>query len=115
MSDLHEAAEAAERAEADVEHIACPTCGGVGKLAAGTTYAALCPPCKGSGTRGVVRVGLDVVMVPNVRLRACKCGQIVESPDAEMIKAARQGKEMPPVECLTCGRVIIAQRNLVLM
>lgn len=102
-------------ADEHTEKIDCPTCNGKGKHTVAQFKDVRCPPCSGSGKREVARVGLDIVMVPNVRLRACKCGQVVESPNEALLMAARQGKALPPVECLHCGRVLIAQRNLVLV
>lgn len=59
-----------------------------------------------------VRVGLHIVHVPCVRLEPCLCGSVQESPHPAMVAAARNGIELPPVEC-TCGRVLIGQRRLV--
>lgn len=60
----------------------------------------------------VVRVDVEVVHLPHVKLGACVCGSVLASHDEKMVAMARRGLELPPIEC-DCGRVIVAQRKLV--
>lgn len=67
-----------------------------------------------NGAREMVRVDLDIVHLPNVRLGACRCGAVHATNDEGMVAMARRGDALPPIEC-SCGRIIVAQKKLVVL
>lgn len=115
--DSKPAEEPAPYKEADTgnEYFPCPACSGQGHVMLDKYHRAPCQKCGATGRRDVLRVGLDIVMVAHVRLRPCKCGAVVETPDQPLVQHARKGGELPPVECQRCGTILIARRSLILV